>query len=505
MATVTPEQRIADRIHANDLLLKQLQLLQERSEKCGELGDLVDCAYIDISEIYSDPKNFYSLEGIDELAANIELCGLQQPIRVRPDEDELGYRIVSGHRRFCAIRKLFEEALDNKWGEIPCIVECGQGSEALRELRLIYANSDTRKMTSADLSKQAERVEALLYQLKEEGFEFPGRMRDHVAEACKVSASKLARLKVIRDGLEPSLRTHWESGALSETSAYALAQLEKQTQLEVFQLIGNGKNGARDVTEWKVRDTVKLIALHKNAPCERLEGQSCYRWWTMLEKASAVSTYVYCGCKFNKCCSECSELVHCKSACSECAEKQKELKAQDKEKKQAEADRIAQRNAPLIEASRDLWHRFGRARATAGLSIDQWNKAMNMGYYYDEKLAVLETDAGVYSANDSTPFGFSLRVPDLMQLQQACRALNCSADYLLGLSDEAQLNENVSNLDTGLKWQTGEPTVKGTYLIQFPQSDLEAIAIDPAGIDLAFWSPADLPEVERWILIKEAE
>ena len=33
--------------------------------------------YIDIDQIDDDPRNFYELSGLDELAANIELIGLQ--------------------------------------------------------------------------------------------------------------------------------------------------------------------------------------------------------------------------------------------------------------------------------------------------------------------------------------------------------------------------------------------------------------------------------------------
>ena len=39
--------------------------------------------YIPIDQIDSDPKNFYTLSNVEELAANIELVGLQQPLRVR--------------------------------------------------------------------------------------------------------------------------------------------------------------------------------------------------------------------------------------------------------------------------------------------------------------------------------------------------------------------------------------------------------------------------------------
>ena len=35
--------------------------------------------YIGLDKLDPDPDNFYSLTGLEELAANIELCGLQQP------------------------------------------------------------------------------------------------------------------------------------------------------------------------------------------------------------------------------------------------------------------------------------------------------------------------------------------------------------------------------------------------------------------------------------------
>lgn len=189
--------------------------------------------YLDIDLLDDDPRNFYELSGLDELAANIELLGLQQPLRVRPSEDPGRYVIVSGHRRRAAVRQLVEGGHGNL-RDIPCIVERGQASAALQELRLIYANSDIRKMTSADIGRQAERVEELLYQLKEEGYEFPGRMRDHVAEACKVSKSKLSRLKVIRENLEESWSVGYEKGKLAESAAYALAQMPQSRQRVIY-------------------------------------------------------------------------------------------------------------------------------------------------------------------------------------------------------------------------------------------------------------------------------
>ena len=40
--------------------------------------------YINLELLDADEANFYTIKDIDKLAANIELCGLQQPLRVHP-------------------------------------------------------------------------------------------------------------------------------------------------------------------------------------------------------------------------------------------------------------------------------------------------------------------------------------------------------------------------------------------------------------------------------------
>lgn len=146
---------------------------------------------------------------------------MQQPILVRPI-DGGRYMVVSGHRRRAAIELLAEDEPE-KWEEISCLVERDEASPELQQLRLIYANANTRTMTGAELAEQAAHVEKLLYQLKEQGYEFPGRMRDHVAQAISVSKSKLARLNVIRSKLIPQFMRLWEAGSLRESVAYTLA------------------------------------------------------------------------------------------------------------------------------------------------------------------------------------------------------------------------------------------------------------------------------------------
>ena len=194
--------------------------------------DTEQIVYIDLDRIDPDPANFYSLDGLDELAGNIELIGLQQPLRVRPEGKR--FVIVSGHRRRAACMLIRDGGSDQFARGVPCIVDYGEASPAMRELRLIYANASTRVLTSAELSKQAERVTELLYELKSQGVAFPGRMREHVAAACRVSESKLARLAAIRKNLIDSFRLAFDTGRLNEGNAYRLSQESQAVQREIF-------------------------------------------------------------------------------------------------------------------------------------------------------------------------------------------------------------------------------------------------------------------------------
>lgn len=55
--------------------------------------------YIPLDQLHEDSRNFYAVSGVEELAANIQLCGLMDPLRVSKAED--GYTIVSGHPEIC--------------------------------------------------------------------------------------------------------------------------------------------------------------------------------------------------------------------------------------------------------------------------------------------------------------------------------------------------------------------------------------------------------------------
>ena len=420
--------------------------------------------YIPLEKLYNDPNNFYLLTGVEELAANISLCGLQQPIRVRKHPSEEGqYMLVSGHRRRAAVNLLAQDD-PQRWTKVPCIIEADEVPQALQQLRLIYANANTRTMTSAELGEQAAQVEKLLYQLKEEGYDFPGRMRDHVAEAVNQSKTKLARLKVIREKLAGCWKAAYRSDTIKEATAYALAQLPKEWQEIIWGIHKEKPQYAYQNTVEKESRRMSYIAeLQCTHGCEG----GCQNVTAMMIR-NAKAVYDYC----TGCCFDCSNLRTCKSSCSMAAAKKKELKAVEKAANQAAADAQAERDKPYIDFVRSVYERVGKARHTAGVTVEELYQAQGRIYAVTDeaKQRKLESGAAEFSRYTSLPLGATLYPSDAQKLCAVADILHCSIDYLLGreenvskLDTNPEPEVNVSNSDT--EWQTGAPEKSGEYIL----------------------------------------
>ncbi len=385
--------------------------------------------YIDIARLGDDPKNFYSLSDLDGLAENIELVGLQQPLRVRPNPDYPGYYIiVSGHRRRAAIRMLVEDGRDNLRA-IPCIVDATQESAAMQELRLIFANSSTRKLTSAELADQADRVTALLYQLKEEGVEFPGRMRDHVAQAVQTSKSKLARLKVIKDHLEPTLLDKWQAGDLDEAPAYELARMPAALQQRISKF--------KQLPSANTLAAIRVQAENGATWAPTLicpDGKTCTHADTFVLVAGKHPSR---NCDGSKCCLECQDGAKCDYYCCDrmCARAKTARKAR-KDEATAKADQKEQaRTAKAQRLTVSNARRILRAAEAAGLS-----DATSIPWEWFGQITVKNLRRwaeGDFAKGWHRYFAEPQLSPKSLRLAlDAAKVLKCSADYLLGVTDD---------------------------------------------------------------------
>lgn len=425
---------------------------------------------VDIEKLRADEKNFYTVteDSVAELSANIELVGLQQPLNVRPDPEKDGsYIVVSGHRRLAALRLLVDES-KVQFKDVPCMV-VENGSEALNELRLIYGNANTRKLSDWELQKQAERVQELFYQLKEEGMEFPGRMRDHVAAACQISKSKLARLKVINEKLEIFLE-EWQAGKLAESVAYELAQCPAELQ-------------------WRIRDIrVKAAAISPNKLKRVREAWAEGCRWSM-EHICTVSGKV-CGhgdvalrrdlaadayqdlCKGERCCLTCSygpKCIYgkCERMCKVAAER---LKADNEQRDAAKAKADEKRKVQEFEKFKATVEPYIRAAEAAGLADD-----VQLKFEYSSCTVGGIKELAENPDLDKGRWMFSK--PAAKDVAAIADLMGCSVDFLLGRTEVmamAQPSQSAAQaaLSEGEpRWQTGEPGKSGRYWCKIDFND----------------------------------
>lgn len=388
--------------------------------------------YIDIGLIDSDPGNFYKLTQLEELASNIAVVGLQQPLRVRTSEENPEkVVVVSGHRRQAALKLLIKEGREDL-REVPCIREHVAGSSALQELRLIFANRDTRVISSGEIAKQAERVEMLLYQLKEEGFEFPGRMRDHVAQACKISAPKLSRLKVIRENLIPEYMNLFEKDKLPEQTAYALARLPGDFQLRIFTALSD-KIPRGDKVEKVLSKYNEGWRWEPQLTCP--DGKTCKRGDTFLRRDCEAPGWAgFCG--GNTCCLECDQAKASYSACERMCSKAKAQRKEASDKKKEEEHKRQQRNGRIFQKETQGYaKRLLRAIDAAGVPDDA---KINWSYYDGLLISTIRQWADGEFDDPAGWHGPRL-VPGRCSndhLAGLAKLLNCSTDFLMGLTDD---------------------------------------------------------------------
>lgn len=308
----------------------------------------LDTALIDVNS-----ANFYEMSDLEELASSIELVGLMHPVIVRPNGER--YTLIDGERRFRAMTEVLG------WTEIFAIVR-RPANDVVEELMLIEANRTQRKMSAADLSKQAERYTELLVQLKEAGVAIPGRLRDRVAEALQVSSTKLARLHAIRENSVPRALALFDDGTLNESAAYSLQQLPTEHQELLAETVAIAGKG---LSEYGVRDLDEYLQKFDKAKCKG--GQACEHIQERLTMLNGEHSWNrHCP----GCCKDCYRLDSCKTACPKLAEKVAKMKA---DAKAARADAKAaqeKEDARLKKIADDDWARLKALRERQGVDVD---------------------------------------------------------------------------------------------------------------------------------------
>lgn len=228
------------------------QFLNEATSKAAaEHENIVD---IDIDNLIPNPNNRYGLRDIDSLASYMTVNGLHvETLEVSPIAGEEGkYRIVAGHRRQAAWRKLLEEGVTDK-RTLPCIirdfqdvhftVENTDGSETdetfnadqMEEFSLILSNLGQRKEKT--LEEQVWEVKTLepyaraIYRSKHQNKEFKGTFREFFAkEILEISPAMLYRKQSLERLSDKAKKALFEDHIIGESVATMLVKYSPKEQ-----------------------------------------------------------------------------------------------------------------------------------------------------------------------------------------------------------------------------------------------------------------------------------
>lgn len=170
-----------------------------------------------LDALEDNPLNRFSMAEDEEFLAtmrSMEKDGLLEDIIVTPSDTEGRYRIISGHRRVHASRKLGRAA-------VPCKVR--RYEDKLAELRaLMGANIHRRNISPFDMARQLETLRAALAEA--------GRLPENVKEQSELMAAQtdLSRATVERYldllNLDETVTGWAEGGQMTMTDAYELAR-----------------------------------------------------------------------------------------------------------------------------------------------------------------------------------------------------------------------------------------------------------------------------------------
>ena len=206
-------------------------ILNAQSKTTEQTGGNMEIRQIPIEKLKSPEANQYGIRDIEELAASIETMGLMHNLLVKEADSEGMYEIISGDRRYHACYLLLMGG-NQKFATLPCKVEPLGENKNLAELKLLYANASTRVLTDWEKTWQATRIKELLAGLKADGYEFQGRMRDHVAEILQVSPAQVGRMEKISRDLSPKFTEELKQEKIGMTTAYDLSKQTEEEQAE---------------------------------------------------------------------------------------------------------------------------------------------------------------------------------------------------------------------------------------------------------------------------------
>ena len=229
---------------------------EEVKDQLAGLVDIVstekpDVVELELSDIEESRDNFYSMSGVEQLKQSIKMFGVMEPIIVARKSS--GYRIISGHRRYTAVKQLSEEG-NEQFNRLPAIVKDVQ-DDLMEKLALIMSNY-FRDKTDWEKILEAVQTEELLQKLKEYK-KVSGKVRDLAADILKTSTAQLAKYKAIHNNLSDDWKKELQENRIGISVAYEVSGIDKDQQKRLFDAYVKNNHSITLAEAKKVKEIVE--------------------------------------------------------------------------------------------------------------------------------------------------------------------------------------------------------------------------------------------------------
>lgn len=336
---------------------------------------------ISIRKMYSNDRNFYSMNGIEKLAQEILTVGLLENMTVMYAPCERGeYRIIAGERRWRALQLLLKKGYEEF--EIATCQIKSVAEEHEEMVNIIMANA-YRDKTMADLLQEEQQLRKSLQYMKDNGLTLQGytldsgRLRDVIASIMQMSGTKIAQIDSINERLIPEFTEQLKEGRLTFSAAYEISGMDQEQQQAMLE-----KSQESGGLTWKEVKEAKAAAEEPEEP-EEAESQEPEQEETtkpgddyetphpegITSICYGCSRYLECNVKTSTCTS-CDQYIDKKEA--------EKTEQQRYDEEQAAIDRETKRKLQEREQEEKMQHLpSDDKKKTIRLSCDAFDRIRN--------------------------------------------------------------------------------------------------------------------------------
>lgn len=336
---------------------------------------------ISIRKMYSNDRNFYSMNDIDKLAQEILTVGLLENMTVMYAPCERGeYRIIAGERRWRALQLLLKKGYEEF--EIATCQIKSVAEEHEEMVNIIMANA-YRDKTMADLLQEEQQLRKSLQYMKDNGLTLQGytldsgRLRDVIASIMQMSGTKIAQIDSINERLIPEFTEQLKEGRLTFSAAYEISGMDQEQQQDMLE-----KSQESGGLTWKEVKEAKAAAEEPEKP-EEAERQEPEQEETtkpgddyetphpegITSICYGCSRYLECNVKTSTCTS-CDQYIDKKEA--------EKTEQQRYDEEQAAIDRETKRKLQEREQEEKMQHLpSDDKKKTIRLSCDAFDRIRN--------------------------------------------------------------------------------------------------------------------------------